>query len=112
MNNTLLMVGGFNSLTIISGVCFMDKREYFDAILGKVCEMSELSCEKVCKSNLEECVDARYVVIAVLSERLSDKQIAEVSGWSVQLVNKAKNSFHNRCKSRWGLKDMYKKMTE
>ena len=64
----------------------------------------------MCKSNLEECVDARYVVIAVLSEKLSDKQIAEVSGWSVQLVNKARNSFHNRCKCRYGLKSMYKKM--
>jgi hypothetical protein len=88
----------------------MDKREYFDFILGKMCEMTELSREKVCKSNLEECVDARYVVIAVLSEKLSDKQIAEVSGWSVQLVNKAKNSFHKRCKYRYGLKDMYKKL--
>ena len=86
----------------------MCKREYFDFILGKVCEMTELSVEKVCKSNLEECVDARYVVIAVLSEKLSDKQIAEVSGWSVQLANKARNSFHNRCKFRWGLKELYK----
>ena len=90
----------------------MEKREYFDFILGKVCENTQLSCEKVCKSNLEECVDARYVVISVLSEKLSDKQIAEVSGWSVQLVNKAKNSFHKRCQYRWGLKEMYKKMTE
>lgn len=88
----------------------MDKRDFFDFILGKVAEMTEISLEKVLKSNLEECVDARYVVIAVLSERLSDKQISEVSGWSVQLVNKAKNNFHKRCKSRWGLKDMYKKM--
>lgn len=88
----------------------MDKREFFEEILGKVCEMTELSGEKVCKSNLEECVDARYVVIAVLSEKLSDKQIAEVSGWSIQLVNKAKNGFGNRCKYRWGLKDIYKKM--
>ena len=67
----------------------MDKREFYENILGNVCEMTELSVEKVCKSNLEECVDARYVVIAVLSEKLSDKQIAEVSGWSVQLVIKA-----------------------
>lgn len=88
----------------------MDKRDFFDFILGEVCEMTEIPLEKVCKSNLEECVDARYVVIAVLSEKLSDKQIAEVSGWSVQLVNKAKNSFASRCKYRWGLKDMYKKL--
>jgi hypothetical protein len=88
----------------------MCKKELFEDVLGKVCELTELSVEKVYKSNLEECVDARYVIIAVLSERLSDRQIAEVSGWSVQLVNKAKNSFHNRCKCRYGLKDMYKKM--
>ena len=88
----------------------MDKRDFFNNILGKVCEMTGLSVEKVCKSNLEECVDARYVVIAVLSEKLSDKQIAEVSGWSVQLVNKAKNSFHKRCNYRWGLKEIYKKL--
>ena len=90
----------------------MDKRDFFKNILEKVAEMTEISLEKVLKSNLEECVDARYVVIAVLSERLSDKQIAEVSGWSVQLVNKAKNNFANRCKCRWGLKEMYKKMAE
>ena len=88
----------------------MNKVELYENILGKVCEMTELSVEKVCKSNLEECVDARYVVIAVLSDKLSDKQIAEVSGWSVQLVNKAKNSFHNRCKCRWGLKELYKEL--
>lgn len=88
----------------------MYKKELFEDVLEKVCELTELSVEKVCKSNLEECVDARYVVIAVLSERLSDRQISEVSGWSVQLVNKAKNSFHNRCKCRYGLKEMYKKM--
>lgn len=88
----------------------MDKRDFFDFILGKVAEMTEISLEKVLKSNLEECVDARYVAIAVLSERLSDKQISEISGWSVQLVNKAKNSFHKRCNYRWGLKDMYKKL--
>ena len=88
----------------------MDKVELFNEVLGKVCEMTEISVEKVCKSNEEECVDARYVVISVLSEKLSDKQIAEVSGWSVQLVNKAKNGFSNRCKYRWGLKEMYKKL--
>lgn len=83
-------------------------RDYFDSILGKVCEMTELSVEKVCTSHQEECVDARYLVIAILSERYSDRQIAEVGGWSVALVNKARNNFHERCKYRWGLKEMYK----
>lgn len=86
----------------------MDKRYFFEEILKNVCKSTDLDAESVKSSNREECVDARYVVIAVLSEKLSDKQIAEVSGWSVQLVNKAKNSFHKRCQYRWGLKEMYK----
>ena len=85
-------------------------RDYFDSVLGKVCEMTELSVEKVCTSHREECVDARYLVIAILSERYSDRQIAEVGGWSVALVNKARNNFHERCKFRWGLKEMYKEL--
>lgn len=88
------------------------KKDYFEEILGKVCEMTELSVEKVCKSNMEECVDARYVLIAVLSERYSDRQIAELGGWSIQLVNKAKNAFKDRCRFRWGLKELYLKLKE
>lgn len=88
------------------------KKEYFSEILGKVCEMTELSVAEVCKSNREECVDARYLLIAVLSERLSDRQIAELGGWSVQLVSKVKGAFRERCKYRWGLKEMYKALIE
>ena len=88
----------------------MNKVELFNNVLDNVCKVADLDADSVKSSNREECVDARYLVIAVLSEKLSDKQIAEVSGWSVQLVNKAKNNFHNRCKCRYGLKNMYKKM--
>lgn len=88
----------------------MNKVELFNEVLDNVCKGTELDTDSVKSSNREECVDARYLVIAILSEKLSDKQIAEVSGWSVQLVNKAKNSFHNRCKCRWGLKEMYKEL--
>lgn len=90
----------------------MRKVELFNEVLDNVCKGTELDTDSVKSSNREECVDARYLVIAVLSEKLSDKQIAEVSGWSVQLVNKAKNSFHNRCKCRWGLKEIYKKLSD
>ena len=88
----------------------MCKKVLFNEVMDNVCRSLELDRESVMHSNKEECVDARYVVIAVLSERLSDRQIAEVSGWSVQLVNKAKNSFASRSKYRWGLKEMYKKL--
>ena len=89
----------------------MCKKDLFNEVLENVCKSMELDAENVKHSNREECVDARYVVIAVLSERLSDRQIAEVSGWSVQLVNKAKNAFMDRCKFRWGLKELYNKLS-
>ena len=89
----------------------MYKRDYFNEVLGNVCKAMELDANSVRHSNKEECVDARYLVIAVLSERLSDRQIAEVSGWSYQLVNKARNAFKDRCKFRWGLKELYKELS-
>ena len=81
--------------------------EYFNEVLNKVSKATEIDTYSILHSNKEECVDARYVLISVLSERLSDRQIAEVSGLSHQLVNKAKNNFSNRCKFRWGLKELY-----
>ena len=88
----------------------MYKVEIFNEVLENVCNAMELDADSVKYSNKEECVDARYLVIAVLSERLSDRQIAEVSGWSYQLVNKARNTFHKRCKYRFGLKELYKEL--
>lgn len=87
------------------------KNEIFNDVLEKVCSEMELECSSVLHSNKEECVDARYVVIAILSERYSDRQISEVSGWSLSLVNKARNTFHEKCKFRWGLKELYKELS-
>lgn len=85
-------------------------KEYFNEVLNKVSKTTEIDDYSILHSNKEECVDARYVLIAVLSERLSDRQIAEVSGLSKQLVNKAKNGFSERCRFRWGLKEIYKEI--
>lgn len=90
----------------------MDKVEFFSSIMGKVCEMTQISVEKVRQCNEEECVDARYLVIAVLSEKLSDKQIAELGGWSVKLISKVRGNFNERCKFRWGLKEVYKELSD
>lgn len=88
------------------------KKECFENVMERVCSAMEVSRDDVLRSNKEECVDARYLAIALLSERLSDRQISEVSGWSVQLVNKARNCFHERCRFRWGLKELYLKIKQ
>lgn len=103
------MLAAFIRLNNYRAYSFM-KEEVFNKVLERVSKLSELTSWKVMYCNQEECVDARYALIAVLSERMNDRQIAEVSGWSIQLVNKARNNFHERCKFRWGLKEMYKEL--
>ena len=88
-------------------VLFMKEKVFFDKVIEIVSNESGLERSAILHCNREECVDARYVLVAVLAECLSDRQIALASGLSVQLVNKAKNSFRERCRYRWGLKQMY-----
>lgn len=94
-------------LTIYQRFCFMNEKDFFDKVIEIVSNASGLEVGSILHCNREECVDARYVLVAVLSECLSDGQIARASGLSVQLVNKAKNAFLDRCRYRWGLKQMY-----
>lgn len=109
---TLTSLDGCTALRLNNYQAFLFmKEEVFNKVLERVSELSEITPYKVLRCNQEECVDARYALIAVLSERMNDRQIAEVSGWSIQLVNKARNNFHERCRFRWGLKDMYKELS-
>lgn len=85
----------------------MVDRDFFEKVITNVSMVSLLERAEILSCNREDCVDARYVAVAVMSERMSDGQIARASGWSVQLVNKAKNVFRDRCRYRWGLKQMY-----
>lgn len=107
---TLDMLAAFIRLNNYRAFLFM-KEDVFNNVLEKVSKATEVNVDSILRSNKEECVDARYITIAVLSERMSDRQISEVSGWSIQLVSKAKNAFRERCKFRWGLKESYKEIS-
>lgn len=85
----------------------MVERDFFEKVIEIVSNVSGLEVGAILHCNREECVDARYVLVAVLAEQLSDRQISLASGLSVQLVNKAKNCFRDRCRYRWGLRQMY-----
>lgn len=106
-NNRDKIVGGFELKTILLRFCFMVERDFFEKVVEIVSNASGLERSAILHCNREECVDARYVLVAVLAECLSDRQIALASGLSVQLVNKAKNCFLDRCRYRWGLKQMF-----
>lgn len=66
-------------------------------------ELDELS---VLQSRKEECVDARYVLIKILSERLTDEQISSLSGLTRQAINKIRNNWDSRC--RWFVRSCYR----
>lgn len=106
-NTTVDRLSGFNRLNNLLAVLFMGEKDFFEKVIEIVSNASGLERSAILHCNREECVDARYVLVAVLSEQLSDRQIALASGLSVQLVNKAKNCFRERFKYRWGLRQMY-----
>lgn len=49
-------------------------------------------------SNSEEAVDARYILIHLLSQKLTDTQISSVTKLTRQSVNKIRNNFQYKIK--------------
>ena len=56
-----------------------------------VCDYTELSEEDVLTSNREECVDARYILVGIMGEYLTDEEIAKLSGLTRECCNKIRN---------------------
>lgn len=56
-----------------------------------VCDYTEIEEHDILTSNREECVDARYIMIGVLSEYLTDDEIAKQSGLTRACCNKIRN---------------------
>lgn len=53
-------------------------------------------------SNSEEAVDARYILIHLLSQKLTDSQISSVTNLTRQSVNKIRNNFQYKIK-KWSV---------
>lgn len=72
--------------------------ELYLLICNTVCNCTGLSEEIIFGSNKEECVDARYVLIFMLSKYLTDGEISKVTSISRACANKIRNSFKNKMK--------------
>lgn len=84
------------------------KTELFNEILSKVSEMTELQPEEILKSNKEECVDGRYILIQLLFKMgFTDTEVSERMGCSRQSINYAKNHFEERL-VKWGVRVNYR----
>lgn len=53
-------------------------------------------------SNSEEAVDTRYILIHLLSQKLTDSQISSVTKLTRQSVNKIRNNFQYKIK-KWSV---------
>lgn len=71
--------------------------EMYREMVEKVCDETGVNESELFKSNREECVDARAILInALIRKGVTDTEAAKVSGLTRQCVNKLKNTFHLR----------------
>lgn len=57
---------------------------------------------EILHSNSEEAVDARYILIYLLSQKLTDTQISSLTRLTRQSVNKIRNNFQYKIK-KWSV---------
>lgn len=60
----------------------------YSNIKKQVCETTGISPSEIFSSNNEEVVDARYLLIHLLCDKFTDKEIANMTGISKSLANK------------------------
>lgn len=71
-------------------------QELYEKMLWLVCDYAELPADEVLNSNREECVNARCALVKVLSEWMTDEEIAKYTGLTRAGVNKLRNGARER----------------
>ena len=61
--------------------------------------------------NLEQCVDARHILVYLLSSKLTDAEIASLIDITRQGINKIKNGFRRRMKSKFTLSNNFQQIS-
>ena len=89
----------------------MTQTALYRAILDEVHRLTELPEVFILHSNLEECADARSVLVHALSRFLTDSQIATLMGRTRQGVNFIRMGWSNR-KDKWGVASIWKEMSK
>ena len=89
----------------------MTQTALYRAILDEVHRLAELPEVFILHSNLEECTDARSVLVHALSRFLTDSQIATLMGRTRQGVNFIRMGWSNR-KDKWGVASIWKEMSK
>lgn len=70
----------------------------YAVICSQVCRCTGLTVEEIFTYNRENCVDARYVLVYLLSEYLTDTEIARLAPISRTGANKIRNTFRYKAR--------------
>lgn len=70
--------------------------ELYQTVVGTICRITGVSEVDIIHSNREECVDARFILVRVLSERLTDNEIASLLKRTRQGINFIRNTARMR----------------
>lgn len=91
------------------------KSERWEELLGAVADVMEVERDvMLCRArggHSEAATDARWVLVRIAGEELTDVEIAKLSGLARQTVNDIRNHGDERLK-RWGVKMGMKKVRE
>lgn len=68
----------------------------YQQVKSAVCFETGVSEEQILHSSKEACVDARYIMVHLLSQWMTDEEISRVTGLSRTCANKIRNSFQRK----------------
>lgn len=85
-------------------------RAIYEQVRWLVCDYTEISEEEMLTSNREECVDARYILVGVLSQYLTDEEIAKQSGLTRSCCNKIRNGMKAKL-TRFSFRCLYESVS-
>lgn len=76
--------------------------DFYNDMVVAVCKETGVCETDLIHSNSEESVDARYILIHLLSQRLTDTQISNLTTLTRQSVNKIRNNFQYKIQ-KWSV---------
>ena len=89
----------------------MKPTELFRMVMCELIRLTDLSEDSILHSNLEECADARSILVHSLSLHLTDMQIATLTGKTRQGVSYIRSGFDTR-RSKWSVESNWKAISK
>lgn len=84
----------------------MRLEKIYQEVKAAVCRETGVDEESILHSIKEPCVDARYIMVHLLSQWMTDEEISRVTGLSRTCANKIRNSFQRRI-NKYSIRSVY-----